>query len=909
MADLHPALKTLLRRPPAERKIGPFRLEHELGKGGFAPVYLAKEVYGDKVLRSVAVKLFGLDPLSQTSVDSSGSTRKGPSTRDHILEEARLLCQVEHPNIVRFYSAAMEESLGVMGLAMEYIAGTSLKERLFDGPLSIEDTLTVGTAVASALSVVHRAGLVHRDVKPQNIVESSGVSKLIDFGIALTRSRSTTEQAPKLRVLGDVPVLVPPGQLSAFGYTNTEGTLNDEGLASLSGTTGYIAPECMIPQVRATPASDLYALGVVLFECLTGRLPSQSQDGLGLLREILCGERRPQSLGEVMPSAPPALVRLVDSLLEPTKEKRPRSAEAVAQSLERLRSETRGRSRALPAEAEGPFRGLGRFEEAHRGVYFGRHSEMASCLERLRGTPVLAMLGPSGSGKSSLARAGVLPAIVEGALGRWPKHWDPVLVTPGNDPKASLRRALAPLFGDVQLPATPEAIVASLGERTEAIGRGTVLLVDQLEELATLSSGESQRFLVQLLVQLGEQVLPGVRTVVAARRDLLDGLLALEGLGKVLTQGTFLVFPLSDGTWEEVIDHALGVYGYRFEPPAVREELLRQLQGTATAMPLVQFALTELWKHRDTAKKSIGPKALESIGGIQGALQRHGEATLAKLGDPERTRDVLLALTTADGTAKAFERESRLLERFPGERTQHVLEGLQGSRLVVQESEGLTLAHDQLLTVWGTLAGWLAEAREDRLLAMALERDAGTWHEVGHASEHLWKKRRLVAGEDLARRGSVPISKDATTFLRASRGAERRGRLIVGAAALLVFLGAGGGGVAYVKGMATKNREIQTALTAARASEGRAKEESERARAAEGTAEGLRKDAEIAQGTAETQRKDFEKRWTELEERVRQAKNAKELAALQSEIREKRDGPTVKPQGGTATPFVNEPPP
>src|SRR6185436_11823596 len=133
----------------------------------------------------------------------------------------------------------------------------------------------------------------------------------------------------------------------------------------------------------------------------------------------------------------------VDALLDPESAKRPRSAEAVAWELERIRREIAGRSRPLPPEERGPFRGLGRFEEEDRDVYFGRSVEIAAGLEMIRARGLVALVGPSGSGKSSLARAGVLPAIVDGELGPWPRSWDAVVVTPGVDPWTAITRALA----------------------------------------------------------------------------------------------------------------------------------------------------------------------------------------------------------------------------------------------------------------------------------------------------------------------------------------------------------------------------------------------------------------------------------------------------------------------------------
>ena len=173
------ALPQLLSLPEEERRLGPFRLIRQLGRGGFAPVWLAEEAYDGKKLRDVAIKLFflpeGLSPASPEAL----------RWREEILDEARALCRVEHPNVVRFYSIQQDDAFGVVGLAMEYAPGRSLDVLVREaGRLDERTAIEVGIDVAWALAAVHNAGLVHRDIKPANIIQgSSGGFKLIDFGI------------------------------------------------------------------------------------------------------------------------------------------------------------------------------------------------------------------------------------------------------------------------------------------------------------------------------------------------------------------------------------------------------------------------------------------------------------------------------------------------------------------------------------------------------------------------------------------------------------------------------------------------------------------------------------------------------------------------------------------------------
>ncbi|XXX78781.1 AAA family ATPase [Sorangium sp. So ce134] len=305
------AAPAFLQRPDAERWLGPFRLIHQLGRGGFAPVWLAEETYEGRRLRDAAVKLFFLpEGLSPGSEDAA-------RWRDAILDEARALCRVEHPNVVRFYALHRDDAWGVVGLAMEYVAGASLDVRMRDaGLLSVEAVARAAVGVAWALSAVHGAGLVHRDVKPGNVIE-----------------RAATPRSPR----GDRGLAARPAyKLIDFGIVVDDPSLRPDGAAAppLVGTPGYIAPELFLGGA-ATPASDLYALGATIFRLCTGQVPIEA---LGGSQALLCCQRPPR-LDALLPPGAPALAPLADItalLLDPYPGARPRHAEWVARELERV---------------------------------------------------------------------------------------------------------------------------------------------------------------------------------------------------------------------------------------------------------------------------------------------------------------------------------------------------------------------------------------------------------------------------------------------------------------------------------------------------------------------------------------------------------------------------------------------
>ena len=369
---------------------------------------------------------------------------------------------------------------------------------------------------------------------------------------------------------------------------------------------------------------DLYALGAVLFVCLVGRTPAAGRGSLD--EDVLHGRKRPPRVAEVVKEPLPRSGISWTRCSPPRRRSgldRPRSWRS---SFERIRSALVGRRRALPPEEDGPFRGLERFEKEHRDVFFGRRVEVAAALEVLRTRGLAALLGPSGSGKSSLARAGILPAIADGALGG-PRQWETVLISPGSDPRQVLTTALFHMGIDPRR--SPEEAAARVEAWLAQSKRGLVLLVDQLEEIATLAQGpggKSQTWTLDLLARLGERPWPGLRVVVTARRDLLDPILAHEQVGRVITRGAVLVSPLGPAAWGEVIDAAFESYGYTFEDPRLRKELLEALETTAGSMPLVEFALRELSveprSHEQTDHAIVAARDRASPGRSRGTRTR-----------------------------------------------------------------------------------------------------------------------------------------------------------------------------------------------------------------------------------------------------------------------------------------------
>jgi serine/threonine protein kinase len=804
MSAFSPTIREFLAAKDDARRLGPYLCKELLDKAGSAPVYRAVEEHAGLSLREVAVKVFDI-----------GHAKAGDAWQARVVDEARSLCRVQHPNVIRFHTLSTDPKRGLMGLVMEFAEGISVDRQLADlprdDPRRVTLAVEIGINIAAALAAAHEAGVVHCNVKPSNIMFTEGTHKLINFGIAasLRASGGKSDKSERAGLaLDDLPPDSIGKKASTLGTAGADAT-------PITGTIGYVDPVCVKTTSAPEPSSDLYSLGATLYQCLAGDVPAvatakkKGRDGVDA--KVLTGDAPPAPLADVAPSPPEHtlalasqaradLAKLVDSLVAPTREARPRSADVVLRALERIRSALAGRARALPSEERGPFPGLDRYEPADRDVFFGRSAEIAGVLELARTRGLVGIVGLSGTGKSSLTRAGVVPAIEEGALGGWPTRWRSVLVTPGSDLMDALGAALSKVLG-APLAEHPEAIAQQLASDVDAKGEGIVILVDQLEEIVTLhdpEQNEKKRLdALYLLSRLAEAPV-GVRVIVAARRDHLDAILAVDPhFARALSRGIQLLGPLPRAGWEEVLDSSLEAYGYRFEDAELRRDVLADLEGREAAMPLAQFGLGRLWAARDTKKKTITRAGFDAKDGMRGALEHHADATIAKVKIPRETlRDVLLAMTTPEGT-RAHAKLDTLVDRF-GAPAKDVVRALTSARLVAEDTAGVTFVHDSILREWSLVRGWLDDARDDRLLSVHVERDAARWSETKDPAE-LWRKGRLAAGMDLWKRGGAPLSDDARTFLAVGAREEQKATIIRWSAIAIVMTIIVGGALIYAK--------------------------------------------------------------------------------------------------------------
>jgi DNA-binding SARP family transcriptional activator/WD40 repeat protein len=454
-----------------------------------------------------------------------------------------------------------------------------------------------------------------------------------------------------------------------------------------------------------------------------------------------------------------------------------------------------------PDPAICPFLGLATFDAAHADYFFGRERLVAELVARLVGSPLLAVVGPSGSGKSSVVRAGLLPALSEGALpgsGRWRQ----VLVRPGEQPlielQAALRRGVpgaAAADGDLA------GVLASLppGERL-------ILTVDQFEEVfVACQDGVQRAEFLDLLVEAARDRDGRVPIVLAMRADFYGRCASHEALADLVGANQVLVRPMRRDELRRAIELPARRAGLRVEPALV-DALLADTLGEPGGLPLLSTALLELWQERDG--RVLRRSAYARTGGVRGAVGRLAEATYARLEQPqqEAARRILLRLSEASEQA-AFVRRRVALEELDLERDEAAsaaLATLTERRLVSIDQGAVEVAHEALLREWPRLRGWLEEDAEGRRLHQHLIQAARDWEAGGRDPGELYRGARLASALDWADHHGPELNELEREFVadsraHADREAERQRRtnrrlrgLLAGLAVMLALALAAG---------------------------------------------------------------------------------------------------------------------
>ncbi|MFF4648278.1 AAA family ATPase [Streptomyces sp. NPDC001389] len=471
------------------------------------------------------------------------------------------------------------------------------------------------------------------------------------------------------------------------------------------------------------------------------------------------------------------------------------------------------------AAAECPYPGLEPFETGDARWFFGRDALIAQVLAELDrpGTAdgPLVIVAPSGAGKSSLLRAGVLPALAEGRL-PGSADWTPLLLTPTERPveelTARLARAVAAAPEDVRraVEAGPQALTALL--RTSPRALRLVLVVDQLEELFTLCTDEPERHaFLDVLEALSTGPVPAAHVVCALRSDFYSRCLAHPQLRSALQYRQTVVGPLTEEGLREAILYPAREAGLTLEPGLVELMLadLGEPGREAGRLPLLAHALRATWQQRQGSTLTVG--GYRTTGGIGQAVTTSAERIYDGLGPAARAaaRAMLLRLVrigeSADG-ADDTRRRLRLSDLPPD-----IVGVFTAGRLLTVEHDSVTIAHEALIRAWPRLRMWIESDRADRLVRQSLEEAASAWDRQDRDPGMLYRGERLAAAHGVADQAS-PL---ATVFLtastqRARRAASRRNRVIAVLTALTIVAVAAA--VTAVRQSLTARAERDTAV-------------------------------------------------------------------------------------------------
>jgi len=799
-----------------------YELRDRIGAGGFGAVYRAHQ---STVGREVAIKII-----------LPGFANRPEFVR-RFEAEAQTVARLEHMNITPLYDFWRDPEGAY--LVMRYLRGGSLQTALRDDPYDLESAARLLDQVASALAVAHRNHVIHRDIKPANILlDEDGNGYVADFGLAKDLDNS------------------------AVAYTQA---------GDVVGTPDYLSPE----QVRSesvTPKSDIYSLGLVLYEMLTASHPfpeatpvermfkqlneavpkitSLDQNTSDAINEVvqkataknpdqrykdvltlatafreaagLSVSQTAEKLVELLTPREQEVLKLIidgksnreigDALtIELTTVKwyvtqiyRKLNVRSRVQAIVRAReldlivdghaAKDSGVSRisVLP-EPENPYKGLQAFQIADEQDFFGREKLTQKLLSRLGQSGdysrFLAVVGPSGSGKSSLVRAGLIPALWRGDL-PGAEHWYITDFIPGAHPLDELEVALIQVAANrpdnlaEQLARDERGLVRAAQIILPDDGSELVIVIDQFEEVFTLVENEADRtHFLDLLHQAVIAPRSRVRLVITLRADFYDRPLQYPTFGELVRSRMETVLPLNAGELEQAIVGPAQRVGVRFEDGLVAA-IVSDINYQPGALPLLQFALTELFEAREN--RILTRQGYEQIGRAAGALAKRAEQLYLELdeADREAVRQIFLRLVTlgegSDDTRRRVARSELLAIAQDADLMDEVIDTYAAYRLLALDHDPITrsptveVAHEALIREWDRLRQWLNESRADIRLQRLLAAAAAEWLGADRDPGFLLHDSRLDQFEGWAAGTDVALTEKERAFLDASIEARQK---------------------------------------------------------------------------------------------------------------------------------------
>jgi eukaryotic-like serine/threonine-protein kinase len=877
--------------PQPGSRVGQYELIRELGRGGMGAVFLARDT---KLGRRAAIKFLHSEQ---------------PEVTARFILEARATARCNHENIVIIYEVGEHE--GNPYMVLEHLQGAPLSKLLGKGRrLSPARAIELMVPVVRALACAHAHNIVHRDLKPDNIfVTDAGTIKVLDFGIAKLVHE---QQQAEVRAAS-----LAPGELD--GLKSAHVTRR----GALVGTLPYMSPE-QWGAGAVDHRTDIWAVGIMLFRMITGQHPLGSSQGMQFMVTGMVEEPMP-AVHDRFPDVPDELARVIDHCLIKDKEQRVGSAQELLEALEPLLPGFH--TRALRVH-ERPYAGLSAFQEADANRFFGRAQEIAAAVTRLRDQPLLGVIGPSGVGKSSFVRAGVVPALKHSG-----EPWSAIVLRPGRQPvdalahvaSSMIRRTSNTVAGDLS---EHQAMVERLYQEPGYLGTvlrsharhkqiNILIFVDQFEELYTLvDDPRERRAFTACLASVADDATTPLRVILSLRSDFLDRVPEDPQFMAELSRGLFFLTPPGREGLRDALIQPAEMAGYQFETPAMVEEMLDHLEHTPGALPLLQFAASKLWDMRDRELRRLSGDSYRAIGGIAGALASHADAVLA--GFPARSRELLRALflrlvTPEQTRAVVSVSDLQELSREPGEPReidQLVAQLVEARLLVVHASDreggaSVEIVHESLIESWPLLRRWLDDNHDDAVFLEQLRTAAKQWHARGRPSGLLWRGEAMEEARRWRRRyrGELPASQQAylDAVLSLATRSARLKRFLIAATMALLSLMVAAAAVALVL-ISDAQKEATRQARAAQGAEEQVREQLERVQAE--VRARLEAEAELKAALAELQRaKDDVERAKDDVEQARDGledKNVELAGALKRARRDRRRARTAREEALTS---------
>ncbi len=421
-----------------------------------------------------------------------------------------------------------------------------------------------------------------------------------------------------------------------------------------------------------------------------------------------------------------------------------------------------------------PWRGLASYDVDDARWFAGRERLVAELVARLAGTRLLALVGSSGSGKSSALRAGLLSAlagdVLPGSAG-----WRVVALRPGPHPMRELARRSLDTTGRDEVADLLTSLVTASGDEEGRV----IVVVDQFEEVWTVCAddGERRQFL-DTLTELASDPRSSVTVVLAVRADFMGDLADHESLRELVNDGTVLVGPLTSAEVRRAVERPAAVARLVLDD-GLADTIVSDAGTEPGLLPLLSTAMAQLWERRDGSALTYA--AYVGLGGLSGAIATLAEETYAGLPPTQQdTARLLLLRLTGPGDGAGVTRRRvplREVESLPHPGIRSVVEELASARLLTVSDGHVEVAHEALFREWPRLRGWLVEDAAGRAVQRRLAVAASEWDAEGREGSALWTGTRLASGlEVLAVRPDelTPVERDFLSAGRDALDAEQR---------------------------------------------------------------------------------------------------------------------------------------